>query len=66
MALPRKSSLALLCICFLLQRALGIKLKFRYEECMQYEINMYEPFYGSFVALPDLYSMQVRQMPIRA
>lgn len=37
----------------------AIKLKFRYEECMQYDLNMYEPFYGSFVALPDLYSLQV-------
>eukprot|EP00198_Chlamydomonas_reinhardtii_P012202 XP_001701539.1 Emp24/gp25L/p24 family protein [Chlamydomonas reinhardtii] len=38
----------------------AIKLKFRYEECMQYDLNMYEPFYGSFVALPDLYSLQAK------
>ncbi|KAG2431849.1 hypothetical protein HXX76_009342 [Chlamydomonas incerta] len=27
---------------------------------MQYDLNMYEPFYGSFVALPDLYSLQAK------
>lgn len=53
--------LSLCCLVLaILQSANAIKLKFRYEECMQYELNMYEPFYGSFVALPDLYNMQVR------
>jgi hypothetical protein len=40
--------------------SLAIKLKFRYEECLTYEFTMYEPFYGSFVAMPDLYNMQAK------
>ncbi|KAG2487692.1 hypothetical protein HYH03_013691 [Edaphochlamys debaryana] len=52
--------LALALLSCLHSLALGIKLKFRYEECMQYEMVMYEPFYGSFVALPDLYSLQAK------
>ncbi|GFR46737.1 hypothetical protein Agub_g8360 [Astrephomene gubernaculifera] len=50
----------LLCIYLLLGQATAIKLKFRYDECMHYDMNMYEPFYGSFVALPDLYALQAR------
>ncbi|GLI62675.1 hypothetical protein VaNZ11_005351 [Volvox africanus] len=61
MGLLRTLSLPLqLWLYLLLQRAVALKLRFRYEECMQYEVSMYEPFYGSFVALPDLYSLQAR------
>ncbi|MEW5316230.1 MAG: hypothetical protein WDW38_007611 [Sanguina aurantia] len=35
-------------------------LKFRYEECMIYDVTMYEPFTGSFVALPDAHNTQAR------
>ncbi|KAJ9512953.1 Emp24/gp25L/p24 family protein [Haematococcus lacustris] len=37
--------------------ASALKLKIRYEECMTYDMLMYEPFYGSFVALPDTYGV---------
>lgn len=40
--------------------ALAVKLKFRYEECLSYEFQLYEPFYGSFVALPDLYGVYAK------
>lgn len=62
MGFHRSLFLPLLCVYLLLQHTLGIKLKFRYEECMQYDLNMYEAFYGSFVALPDLYSLQVSRI----
>jgi hypothetical protein len=43
----------------LLLPAQAIKLRFRYEECLYHEFEMYTPFYGSFVALSDIYGMQV-------
>lgn len=45
-------SFVLLLVCRNVQ---GIKLKFKYEECMTYTFKQYEYFYGSFVALPDVY-----------
>ncbi len=33
----------------------AIKLKFRTEECMHYAFRQYDPFYGSFISLPDVY-----------
>jgi hypothetical protein len=47
--------LGLLLLC---HQAAAIKLRFRYEECLYHEFNMYEPFYGSYVALSDVYGMQ--------
>lgn len=38
----------------------AVKLKFRYEECLSYNFQLYEPFYGSFVALPDLYGVYAK------
>ena len=51
--------MALLLAC-LLQHGLAMTLKFRYEECLTYTFNMYEPFYGSFVSMPDSYGMQTK------
>lgn len=48
----------------LLQAVQGVKLKFRFEECLTYDMTMYEPFYGSFVALPDMYGNQVSDLGI--
>jgi hypothetical protein len=39
----------------LLGGAEAVKLKFRQEECLTYNVNMYNAFYGSFVAMPDAY-----------
>mmetsp|Transcript_18835 Transcript_18835/g.32163 ORF Transcript_18835/g.32163 Transcript_18835/m.32163 type:complete len:212 (+) Transcript_18835:38-673(+) len=36
----------------------AVKLKIRFEECISHEFGMYEPFYGSFVAMPDVYGNQ--------
>ncbi|GAX77065.1 hypothetical protein CEUSTIGMA_g4511.t1 [Chlamydomonas eustigma] len=38
----------------------ALKLKFRSEECMQYHFDMYQPFYGSYVSLPDMYGFIAR------
>lgn len=45
----------LLVIAACLGQGQALKLKFRYEECMTYEFQMYEPFYGSYVSLADQY-----------
>lgn len=38
----------------------AVKLKFRYEECLTHEFKAYEPFYGSFVAMPDFHGVQAK------
>lgn len=50
------------CYCFallllLVQPGSAIKLKFKHEECMTYTFVQYEYFYGSFIALPDVYGV---------
>lgn len=44
----------------MIQYTLALKLKFRHEECMTYDFDMYEPFYGSFVGMPDTYGVQAK------
>eukprot|EP00195_Chlamydomonas_chlamydogama_P009940 CAMPEP_0202906592 /NCGR_PEP_ID=MMETSP1392-20130828/39654_1 /ASSEMBLY_ACC=CAM_ASM_000868 /TAXON_ID=225041 /ORGANISM="Chlamydomonas chlamydogama, Strain SAG 11-48b" /LENGTH=179 /DNA_ID=CAMNT_0049595191 /DNA_START=193 /DNA_END=729 /DNA_ORIENTATION=+ len=54
--ISRVRSLVAVCLTLLLLTSIeGVKLKFRYEECMTYDFEMYTPFYGSFVAMPDVY-----------
>ncbi|KAG1667369.1 hypothetical protein FOA52_001429 [Chlamydomonas sp. UWO 241] len=51
-ALPMLLALSLM----LLAPVQAIKLKFRNEECMTYDMVMYHSIYGGYVAMPDMYS----------
>lgn len=62
-ALPTRSlacACALLALLALVPSAAAVKLKFKAEECMTYQFTQYEYFYGSFVALPDVYGVTAR------
>lgn len=38
-------------------RCFAVKLKFSGQECMMYDLKMYNSVYGGFVALPDAYGV---------
>lgn len=49
-----------LLLAVLLSGSTALKLKFGQQECLSYEFNQYEYFYGSFVAMPDVYGVAAK------